>query len=129
MGRFISVLLGLSLLAGAVGVFGYRLSNDPGALERYSWIAGENTAEQREQDGPAAGPQSMRRQDNDSMMAPNAAPGDDAAQSRRRPDGRSRKEQLDNMKMLELGLDFANVLVGLIGIYLAFGGMRSRRRV
>lgn len=127
MGRFISVLLGLALLAGAVGVFGYRLSHDPDALHRYSWIAGENRTElQRQEDLDATGPQTMRRQGSDRELSPSARPGTEA---RRRPDGLPRNEQPDTMKMFELGLDFANVLVGLIGIYLAIGGMRSRRQV
>lgn len=127
MGRFISVLLGLVLIAGAVGVFGYRLSHDPGGLDRYSWIAGEDRAgQQRPEDLDATGPQAMQRRDGDRDMAPYAAPGSEA---RRRPDGRPRNEQPDTMKMVELGLDIANVFVGLIGIYLAVGGMRSRRQV
>src|SRR5690606_28839077 len=112
---------------GAVGVFGYRLSHDPGGLDRYSWIAGENrTGQQRSEGLDAPGPQTMQRRGGDREMTPYAAPGSEA---RRRPDGRSRHEQPDTMKMVELGLDIANVFVGLIGIYLAFGGMRSRRQV
>lgn len=128
MGRFMSVLLGLALLAGAVGVFSYRLSHDPGALGRYSWIAGKNRADQQTPESlEATRPQAMQRNGGDREINPYAGPG--RSEARRRPDGRSRNDEPDTMKMFELGLDIANILVGLIGIYLTVGGMRARHQV
>lgn len=111
MGRLGYIFLGLVLFAVAAGVLGYRLMHESDALARYSWIVGEENA----------APVQER-----SASRPQASPGTDSfAQARRVEDGR--REKLNNMKLLELGLDIANVLVGLIGIVLAISGMRMRR--
>lgn len=113
MGRRGYIFLGLILFAVAAGVLGYRLMHEGDALARYSWIVGEENA----------APEQER-----SASRPQASPGADSlAQARRVEGGGTRQEKLNNMKLLELGLDIANVLVGLIGIVLAISGMRMRR--
>ena len=108
MRRLGYILLGVVLLAGAAGVLGYRLQNEPSLTARYSWLAGEeNTARP-------------------------TAPATESFSASRREDGRefrrSPRDEGSSMKLVELGLDVANVVVGLVGIWLTLSGMSMRRR-
>lgn len=116
MRRIAYVFVGVVLFAAAAGVLGYRLVNEPAFLERYSWLAGEENAAQ-----PQPAPEAMRPQGGDERSM--------QTQARRGDDRRSPREQLNNMKFFELGLDIANVLVGVIGIYLTLSGIRMRRQL
>lgn len=117
MRRIAYVFVGIVLFAAAAGVLGYRLVNEPAFLERYSWVIGEENAASPQQHAPEA--MSPQGGDRPSMQT----------QARRGDDRRSPREQLNNMKFFELGLDVANVLVGVIGIYLTLSGIRMRRQV
>lgn len=108
MRKFAYVFVGVVLFAAAAGVLGYRLMNEPAWQERYAWLMGQD---------PAA--ETIRPQGGDNAEVRGLA--------RRGEDRQSAREQLNNMKLLQLGLDIANVLVGIVGIYLTLSGMRMRR--
>lgn len=113
MRRFAYVFVGLILFAAAAGVLGYRLMNEPAWQERYAWLMGkENAASPQD---PAA--EAMRPQG-----------GDDAQMRSLARRGEDRRSARDQFKLLQLGLDIANVLVGVVGIYLTLNGMRMRRQ-
>ena len=108
MRRLTYLIVGVVLLAAAAGVLGYRLMNEPAWQERYAWLLERESAAE-----------AVRPQGGDNAQVRSMA--------RRGEDRQSAREQLNNMKLLQLGLDIANVLVGIIGIYLTLSGMRMRR--
>lgn len=101
--RKVAVLLGLLLLAGATGMFGYRWLYEPARSARFqqhgSWS-------QRGVSEPRSG---TRERD-----------GGGWRQS-------SRGQALSGVQLFELVIDLLNVVVGAVGIWLAIIGMRMQR--
>lgn len=112
MGRTALFLVGLLMLAVAAGAMWYRISEDPNAARRYDWAL-EQIGVREKSAAPVEGAQdrsaerSLRSTDRPAELA-------------------EREDTQQYTEMLKLGLDVANLLIGLIGIYLAVSGMRGR---
>jgi hypothetical protein len=100
--RKLTVVLGLLLLVGAAGTFGYRWLDARGGYSRYQH--------------PSAG-------------VPRSSSGERRATPREgggwRRNGDSRG--LSGLQFLEIVIDLLNVVVGGVGIWLAVMGMRTQR--
>ncbi|MCH9808761.1 MAG: hypothetical protein K0U74_13620 [Alphaproteobacteria bacterium] len=111
------VVIGLVIIAVSAGGMWYRINNDPGAARRFDWamekigVGQDVNANRQAPDAPAG--RSGRLSEHE-------------ARSKRREDRRERRQNRDQLELFKLGLDLANIVVGLIGIYLAYSGMRMR---
>ncbi|MEO1207661.1 MAG: hypothetical protein AAFV45_15140 [Pseudomonadota bacterium] len=116
MAKAFWIFLGLLLIAGAIGAMGYRLTQSPDLLSKYERMIETQTEPAPTTSAPktrSATPQEVAPQGADGIQS-------DAPVA-------STEKRVDNFKMLEIALDVGNILVGLIGIYLAVSGMRMRR--
>ena len=110
MRKFALILIGIVLIAACVGYVGWRIHDDPNLLERYE--RSFSGAVENQSDGSVdAGPDTNNE--------------DGAARAARSAEQKAPRNAL---KLFEIVLDFANVIVGLIGIWLAVSGMRMRAR-
>ena len=108
MRRYGLIFFGILLFTAGLGVLAWRVQTNPGLLERYERaLTGQ---------GEKVAPHEL------STEAPS--------------DGRSgtfgsqelEDDRVGALKLNELFIDLANVLIGLIGIGLAVSGMRARGR-
>jgi hypothetical protein len=100
--RKVAVLLGLLLLAGAAGMFGYRWLYEPARSARLQQHAPWS---QRGLSELRSGP---RERDGGWRQS-------------------SRGQALSGVQLFELVIDLLNVVVGAVGIWLAIIGMRMQR--
>ena len=103
MRKFGLLALGLVLLGAALGTFGYRWIYEPQRAARVVQQAPQGAA--RGLQGPA--------------------------DARQRPQGGAQKQtqtQVSGFQVFEIALNVANVLVGLIGIWLAVRSVRGSPR-
>jgi hypothetical protein len=116
MSRFSLFLVGLLICVAAFGGLYYRTANDPGMERRVNWAL-EKVGLRQKTTVSAEQPREYSRERS-------AAP---RTRAERRADRRQSRQQDDQLELFKLGLDLANIVVGLIGIYLAASSMRSRR--
>lgn len=126
MGKSTLFVLGLLIVGAAAGGFYYRVAADPeAASRRYNWVL--------EQMGVDSGPKEAQ------LERPAPAPGNDEAAGRTRSlspdalqDRRSarveKRQQREQLELFKLGLDFMNLVVGLVGIWLALRSYGSSQR-
>lgn len=100
--RKLIVVLGLLLLAGAAGTFGYRWLYEPARHARY----------QSHSPGASRG-----------YSEPRAMPRERDGGWRRQDGGRG----LGGLRLFEIVVDLLNVVIGAVGIWLAVIGMRMQR--
>ena len=116
MSRFTLFFLGVLICVGAFGGLYYRVSNDPGVERRANWAL--------EQIGVRRGTDGLSQDDE---ASPRSGSTSRRSLSERREVRRHGRQQGEQLKLFKLGLDLANIVIGLIGIYLAASSMRSRR--
>lgn len=121
--KAIYVLIGVLLFGGAVGFMGYRVAKEPDLIAKYEWMLDENAAK------PDAVEKLELPRTRSATPSPDAAgDGPYELQTERRAEDRQRPSaDVNNVKLFEYALDVGNILVGLIGIYLALTNMRGRR--
>ncbi|MEO1281073.1 MAG: hypothetical protein AAFV69_04985 [Pseudomonadota bacterium] len=117
MAKAFWIFLGLLLIAGAVGALGYRFQQEPDLLSKY-----ERMIEPEVTQAPAPTAPQTR------SATPQDVGPEGAIEPRSEAPVAAAKKRVDNVKLLEIVLDVGNILVGLIGIYLAVSGMRMRRQ-
>ena len=103
--RRLTVLLGMMLLLGAVGALSYRWVHEPG---RYARHQPSSPGSWRSPSEPRAGGWRDDR------------PGPSAGRS-------SRNGGLSSLRLFEIVIDLLNVVVGVVGIWLAVVGVRMQR--
>ena len=116
MSKTFLFLIGILVFAVAAGGMWYRIAGDPGAGQRYDWALEQIGVRQQ----TAAPIDAEDARDRTSAASPKTA---NAERSAKRQERRQEREQTE---LFKLGLDLANLLVGLIGIYLAVSSMRGR---
>ena len=100
--RRLTVVLGLVLLLGAAGMLSYRWFHEPARHARYN-------------PGPSGSWRGVfePRAGRDSRSEPSA--------------GRPGREDLSGLRLFEIVIDLLNVVVGIVGIWLAVVGVRMQR--
>ena len=102
--RRLLVVLGLMLLLTAAGTFGYRWFQEPGRYARH----------QPDASGSWRGPSERSGGWRNDRSGPSA--------------GRNSKSGgLNGLRLFEIVIDLLNVVVGLVGIWLAVMGVRMQR--
>ncbi|MEQ8825315.1 MAG: hypothetical protein RIC14_13175 [Filomicrobium sp.] len=117
MNKSVVFLIGLLVFAAAAAGLYYRLSNDPNTVSRYNWALEQVGIPNAFGPAPTDSEQTELAPESRSLQKR-----EDRAERRR-----DRAEYRDRLELFKLGLDLANVLVGLIGIYLALTSMSARR--
>jgi hypothetical protein len=102
-----TIVLGLALIAGALAFAGYRYLE--AQKPRTPQVAARGVA-------PTASPTAR-------SLPGTSAPGPAAEAARK-----AEREGLSGLQMFELGLNAANVLVGILGIWMTMRGIRAERR-
>lgn len=98
--RYVYLLIGLLMVAGAVGFMFYRMDQEPDLVSKYErMIQGESTVKTSEVERRTRSPSASRG-------------GGDS----------------ESVEMFQMALDVGNLVVGLIGIFLAVSSMRGRRQ-
>ena len=116
MSRSLVFLMGLLVFAVAAGSFYFRLSSDPSATRRYDWALERLNVRK-----------DASRSDTE-RSAPSVRTYSRGERADRRTAWRQRNQQQDRLELFKLGLDLANVVVGLIGIFLALTSVRGNRQ-
>lgn len=101
--RRLTVLLGLFLLIGAAGIFSYRWVHEPARYARYN--SGPSTSWR--------GVSEQRTGGHETRSSPSAS--------------RSGRGGLSGLRLFEIVVDLLNVIVGIVGIWLAVIGVRMQR--
>lgn len=114
MSKTFLFVIGLLVFVVAAGGMWYRLADDPNAGRRYDWALEQigvrkNSAAPSDAEAPGGRSRSLSQDTQTDRPS------------------RTRVQQQNGLELFKLGLDLANVLVGLIGLYLAMSGMRMRR--
>ncbi|MEL7048529.1 MAG: hypothetical protein AAFO75_06130 [Pseudomonadota bacterium] len=118
MAKAFWIFMGAVLFLGAVGFLGYRYTQSPDLISKYErMMAPEEVSEAKPK----------TRSVTPAPVAPDDGPQVDYSRQADSPLPSSETSRFDKIRILEIALDAGNILVGLIGIYLAVSGMRMRR--
>ncbi len=120
MSKTLLLIVGLLIAFGAAGAFYLRVADDPNAAQRYDWVLQKIGAREEAPEEPVPPAADVEKRSADGSRTRSLSPD---ALSERRAARRERIEQREQLELFKLGLDFMNLVVGLLGIYLALRGV------